>query len=47
MEEEDGTGQSLKAVLKIDVGDGEDKKKRKEGSHIFFQQLYICFRTEF
>lgn len=48
MEAEDGTGQSLKAVLKIDVGDGEDKKKkRKEGSHIFFQQLYICFRTEF
>lgn len=47
MEEEDGTGQSLKAVLKIDVGDEDKKKTKRKGSHIFFQQLYICFRTEF
>lgn len=36
MEAEDGTGQSLKAVLKIDVGDGEDKKKKERKDHIFF-----------
>lgn len=36
MEEEDGTGQSLKAVLKIDVGDGEDKKKKGRITYFFF-----------
>lgn len=34
-EEDDGTGQSLKAVLKIDMGDGEGKKKERK-DHIFF-----------
>lgn len=41
MEEEDGTGQSLKAVLKTDVGDGEDKKKKGRITYFFSTALHM------
>lgn len=45
MEAEDGTGQSLKAVLKIDVGDGEDKKKKKGRITYFFSTALHMFQN--